>query len=124
MLMQPQRIEGQPSNVFDWIKAVGVIKENGIKNASAGLVEDWFWTASDILENGKIPQGEWKPYLASHWATPALRDDDKEISCDCYILSTETEWDAKTYWPDEAVQLFKSNNNFFRKIFRRICGKA
>ena len=34
-----------PKKVFDWTEAVYLIKKLGLKNAWAGLKEDWFWTS-------------------------------------------------------------------------------
>jgi len=93
----------KPLMVFDWVKAAKIIKEKDAKNVSAGLSGDWEWTGDDILENGEIPEDS-SPYLASTWATPELCIDDEYI--DCWKYKNETpDWDAETYWPEEAVKI-------------------
>jgi hypothetical protein len=96
------------SKVFDWNKAVALIKEHGIKNAWAGLAEDWGYTSGRILIDGKpVAREETYTYLASHWATPALEDIMRIEGglYECWMWKDETEWDAHTYWPESAVKL-------------------
>lgn len=94
-----------PVRVFDWSKAVSLIKEHGIKNAGAGLEEDWEWTGGTILNNGQpVPKERTYTYLASNWATPILWDFDTKNSHECWIMKEETDWDSETYWPEEALK--------------------
>lgn len=86
--------------VFDWDKAATLIKEQGAKNASAGLSGDWEWTGGDILEDGNIPEDSYT-YLASTWATPEIEIHGKRT--DCYKMQSETDnWNSGTFWPDSA----------------------
>lgn len=92
------------SKVFDWDKAAKLIKEHNIKNAQAGLIEDWGCTCGIILDNGKIIKGDYT-YLASTWATPVLTNSDSLAIYECYIMSNETQWDAHTKWTESAVKI-------------------
>lgn len=94
--------KGVASKVFDWDKAVDIIIQYNVKDAIAGLSEDWEWTAGNILSDGEIPEDSYT-FLKSNWATPTIKINNgdgfwKEIPC--YISSTDTEYDSKTYWPD------------------------
>ena len=94
--------KGAPHKVFDWDKALEVILEHKVKNAQAGLSEDWEWTGGTILLDGAIPENSYT-FLKSSWATPTIRISNdngywKEIPC--YLLATCTKYDEKTYWPD------------------------
>lgn len=93
---------GKPSKVFDWNKAARLIKESGVKTASAGLSLDWEWTGGTIFEDGK-PTNENYTYLASTWATPELDLDGEMV--DCYVMQGDTEWDAGTKWPQSALDI-------------------
>lgn len=93
------------SMVFDWNKAAKLIKESGVKNASAGLSGDWEWTGGTILDNGKIPEDS-HTYLASTWATPELEINGETI--DCYLMQGETDgWDSDTFWPESAKAIME-----------------
>ena len=92
---------GQPQRVFDWGKAARIIKERQPSKAEAGLVEDWWETAGDIWRDGEIvPEDDTYTYLSSNWATPTLVLEGEQIAC--WIGEADTEWDAGTYWPQEA----------------------
>lgn len=104
------RASGAPARVFDWNKAVDLIKEHGIKNASAGLESDLEWTGGTILENGEPKSSEFC-YLFSVWATPILIDDDTGKEYDCYIYADEehnpNKWNEHTIWPKEVLERFQ-----------------
>ena len=95
------------SMVFDWDKAAQIIKEEKVKDASAGLAGDWGYTGGKIFENGlPVPEDETYVFLASTWATPQLRIDGKLI--DCFKMESETEnWDEETYWPESAKKILE-----------------
>lgn len=95
---------GKRMKVFDWHKAVRLIKKNHINNASAGLTEDWNWTGGTILEDGE-PYTDNYTFLSSTWATPVLVDDDKEVTFECWCWEDECEWDSETSWPSTALVL-------------------
>ena len=83
--------------VFDWDKAAQIIKERGVKSASAGLSGDWEWTGGAILKNGKpISKDDTYVFLASTWATPELEVDGEII--ECFKMKSETDnWNAETF---------------------------
>lgn len=89
--------------VFDWDKAASLIKQCGCTEAEAGLMEDWFWTAVDILEDGK-PECSDYGWLESRWATPVLKIGDTYH--ECYKNTDEApEWNAHTMWPESALKI-------------------
>jgi len=92
---------GKPLKTFDWVKAAHYLKNNNIKNASAGLYSDLEWTGGYILTGGKIVESE-HMYLASIWALPVLVIGEKEIECWEY----DSKYDAKTVWPQEARDIY------------------
>lgn len=69
---------------FDYKKIEKIIAENkdGLKEASIGMFEDFFWTAEIIWENGKYIEDiySFSHLQESYWATPVilLRFKDKE----------------------------------------------
>ena len=92
-----------PKKVFDWKRAVELIKFHNIKEAYAGLEEDWCWTGGLILENGIPVKGEYT-YLSSTWATPVLVDENDTIY-KCWCWEDECSWDHDTQWPLSALLL-------------------
>ena len=103
-----------PMKVFDWSEAVSLIKTLKLKNAWAGLIEDWDWTSGKILENGSPYIDRWG-YLASTWATPVLIDDNGN-AYECWCWEYECEWNCDTKWPFSAVLLMmeKKDESFTR----------
>lgn len=94
---------GRELKVFDWDRAAQLIKENGYKDASAGLQSDWEYTGGDIFINGK-PDMKSYTYLASTWATPEIEIDGEVY--DCYKMKSQTlNWDAHTKWPESALNI-------------------
>lgn len=92
------------NRVFDWKKAARRIKETGAKNASAGLAEDWSFTGGDILINGEVvAEEDTYTFLESYWATPVLILDGVEE--ECWTLSADSDYDAATYWPSNALRV-------------------
>ena len=93
---------GKELMVFDWDKAAQLIKDSGVKYASAGLKFDWEWTGGEIFTDGMPTlEGDTYVYLASTWATPQLEIGGEII--DCYKMQSETDgWSSETYWPDSA----------------------
>ena len=94
--------------VFDWIKASKIIKERNAREASAGLRGDWEWTGGSILKDG-LPVKESYTFLASTWAVPELEIDGEII--ECFKMESELPgWGAKTFWPDEALEVLKEDS--------------
>lgn len=98
--------------VFDWDKAVEIIKKNGFTEAYAGLSSDLEWTGDCILRDGK-PVMDCYTYLSSTWATPVLYiydDDYEEIEYECYIMESETTYTSETKWPRSALSALGVDN--------------
>lgn len=99
----------KPRRVFDWAKAARIIRDReaaGEKvHASAGLAGDWEYTGGDIYREGSlVPNDDTYTYLMSTWAVPLLSING-EVS-ECYIMEDERpEWNASTYWPQEALEI-------------------
>ena len=57
---------------IDWNKVEKFIAERNPVEVSAGLLDDWFWTAATVYANG-----EWKDrgraHVESWWATPGFK---------------------------------------------------
>jgi hypothetical protein len=105
-MMMGMMSRGQEMKVFDWDKCARLIKEHDPTTASAGLIEDWFWTGGIIYRDGKIvDEDDMYTYLASTWATPTLVMDDEEYPC--YVMQSKTEWDEETYWPESSRNILK-----------------
>ena len=59
-----------------------------IKEISAGLYEDWFWTGATIWDNEKDVLDFTDAFTSSKWATPCLRIlliTGEEVCIDCSI---------------------------------------
>jgi len=99
---------GMEHRVFDWDKAAKLIKDANIKNASAGLADDWEYTGGEILRDGiPVKQEDSFTYLSSNWATPELEINDHRI--DCFKMKSETDgWDADTFWPESALNILNA----------------
>lgn len=97
--------------VFDWEKAARLIKERGVKRASAGLAGDWEWTRGEILSDGKpIAKEETYTYLASTWARPELEIDGETVKC--WVMQGDSPgWDSDTYWPHEALAILAESHS-------------
>ena len=97
---------GNPLMVFDWAKAARLIREHQPEEAGAGLRGDWEYTGGIIWKDGKpYPEDDTYTYLASTWAVPELGMDGQVF--ECYIMEEKTEWDAHTYWPEEALAILR-----------------
>ena len=100
---------GKELMVFDWDKAASLIKESGVKEASAGLRSDWEYTGGSIFSDGK-PDMEDYTYLASTWAVPELYLDGEIV--ECYKMKSETpRWDSDTKWPESALAILSEEEN-------------
>lgn len=94
---------GREMRVFDWDKAARLIREHKPSCATAGLSTDMEWTSGIIYEDGEAISNSYT-YLSSTWAKPVLLLDDGE-EIDCYVMESETEWDAHTKWPQSAINI-------------------
>lgn len=93
------------ARVFDWMKAVNLIKKHGATYAEAGLQNDMEWTGGVILSDGE-PDMDSLTYLASNWAVPIIVIDGEEIECWSYV--DEVEYTQDTKWPMEALEELKN----------------
>lgn len=125
-LMRPETTLGY-QRVFDWQKAYEILTARNPKSASAGLKEDWRWTAGVIWSDHR-PYCHDYTFLSSDWATPVLRFGDEEIECwrkqeDCpvedvrsladdqqHIIRRHDRWDARTKWPFSIVPNIKKQS--------------
>ena len=98
---------GKEMMVFDWDHAARIIREKNPVCASAGLRSDWECTGGTIYENGKINTDDYT-FLASTWAVPELDLDGERIPC--YVMESQTKWDAKTKWPASARKILKGGD--------------
>lgn len=100
-----EKHRNQPLMVFDWDKAARLIRERGATSAAAGLRDDWEYTGGAIMAAGKPLRNQYT-FLASTWAVPELEIDGELIPC--YKMQSDTPgWDAKTKWPDSALEILQ-----------------
>ena len=99
------RANNSPHKVFDWKKAVDLIKEHDIKNADAGLAEDMEWTSDLILYDGKPVTEDVDTFLASNWAIPILVNHDTGEEFECWEFQENSQYDSRTVWPEDALAL-------------------
>ena len=108
--------------VFDWNKAAMILRHyrknlgDEFKHVcvDACLAEDYGNTEGAIISNGEIPKDDYKPYLASIWATPMftvyIDKNDEGEEYECWKYSDQTPgWDAMTFWPEESIEIFNLN---------------
>lgn len=57
---------------LDWKKLEQFIAERKPVEVSAGILNDWFWTAATVYENGKW-KNKSRAYVSSYWATPGFK---------------------------------------------------
>lgn len=88
--------------IFDWDKAVEIIRDRKIINCSAGLLEDWGNTADNIFKDGKPLLDTWA-YLGSYWATPGIEWEERgeTIMVKCF-KETESSTFEKP-WPQRCL---------------------
>ena len=99
--------QGNEKKVFDWDKAVDLIIERHIINASAGLQLDLEWTAGTILRDGQPVKNSYC-FLSSTWAIPVLVDEDNGDEIPCYIMESKTKYTEHTMWPKSALNKLKN----------------
>lgn len=96
-------------NAFDFTKAISIIKENKIRNASFGLDGDWRETSDKCLRDGKAVTGH-SAYLNGCICIPTLRDDDKGIDYPCYTVEDKDSYVTRLEWTDEEIEEINSNS--------------
>lgn len=95
-----------PVRVFDWNKAAEIIKKEKPKHVDAFLGTDEAYTGGCIYHEKPILEQN-GTYLASRWAIPMLRLDDKDpYECWCW-QKEQPEWDADTLWPESALKILQ-----------------
>lgn len=108
--------QGNEMKVFDWDKAVDLIIERRIRNASAGLQLDLEWTAGRILRDRQPVKGSYC-FLASKWAIPVLVDEDSGDEIPCYIMESKTKYKEHTMWPKSALDKLKNAERLMSPVF-------
>jgi hypothetical protein len=97
--------------VFDWDTAARLIKAAQPKVASAGLRDDWEWTAGEIYRDGEIEKNY--TYLASTWAVPELELDG--VLQPCFVMKNlAPEWDQHTKWPQSSIDILSAQVRVIR----------
>lgn len=81
--------------MYDYGKAKKLVQKysDTLEVAFLGMAEDWFWTAEEIYEDGRLvydlsEEPEIVGLRSSSWATPSLYlkfKDGREEMMDCYI---------------------------------------
>ena len=97
-------LKPKQEKVFDWHKAIKIIKKHKIKNCSAGLLEDENTIGVILIENK--PQTKNFHYLQSYWATPILKDMDTGKNYECWTYENETNFNAKSDWTEKLIKEF------------------
>lgn len=59
-------------NVLDWDKLRAFVEERKPVEVSAGILDDWFWTAATVYENGEYKENH-GAYTHSNWASPGFK---------------------------------------------------
>lgn len=57
---------------LDWAKLKAFVAKRKPVEVSAGILNDWFWTAATVYENGKWVKNH-NAYFSSSWATPGFK---------------------------------------------------
>jgi hypothetical protein len=91
--------------IFDWMEAAKIILDRNAEYAEAGLAGDWGYTGGTIWNNHNIDVDSYT-YLASTWAIPSIKINDEYIPC--FVYEGETEYDAHTKWPTDALSVIES----------------
>ena len=58
-------------NTLDWKQLEKFIEERNPVEVSAGLVDDWYWTAATVYKDGEW-QDKDAAFVTSSWATPGF----------------------------------------------------
>ena len=98
-------------NVFNFSKAVQIIKTNKIHNASFGLDGDWKDSNDICLKNGQAVTDH-DAYLNSTWAIPTLIDNDTGKEYPCYTVEDKDTFVTRLNWNEEEID--KLNNNDYQ----------
>ena len=65
--------KGETMNTLDWKKLDEFIKKRKPVEVSAGILNDWFWTAATVWENGRYRKDKNRAYVSSFWAIPGFK---------------------------------------------------
>ena len=60
-------------NTLDWSALRKFIKDRKPVEVSAGILNDWFFTAATVWGNGKWSKDKHRAFVRSSWATPGFR---------------------------------------------------
>lgn len=100
---------GRTSKVFDFDKALEIIKNNKIKNAEAGLQMDMEWTLGIIVKDGILVTDDYT-YLGSTWATPIMVDLDTSDTYECWCwnnpIDNPNKYNSGSKWEERHFKEF------------------
>lgn len=87
---------------LDWEKAAKICDVHKGCNISAGLMEDWYYTADEIFDGENHVKGY--PYVSSYWATPIVmvEKDDGTILLPCWKEGNDS--DMPDWWTEGAEE--------------------
>ena len=96
-------------NTLDWKALKAFVAKRKPVEVSAGILNDWFWTAAIVYENGK-----WKrkhnAYTTSSWATPGFKATMKNgdvVEVAAYIKETPAQAEQRAKAREKARQDLK-----------------
>lgn len=108
-------------NTLDWKKLEQFIEERKPVEVSAGILNDWFWTAATVWENG-----EWKDrdaaYVTSSWADPGFKAtmaNGDVIEVHAAVEETEEQAAARAVRREESLKVLRES---VAKIKAEQCG--
>ena len=102
-------------NAFDFTKAISIIKENKIRNASFGLDGDWRETSDICLKNGKVVT-EHNAYVNGCICIPTLRDEDTGVDYPCFTVEDKDTYITRYGWTDEEIEEINSKGHQVKLI--------
>ena len=65
-------MDGVAMKALDWEMLKKFIEDRKPLEVSAGIINDWFWTAATVYENGKYIEDH-RAYTESCWAIPGFK---------------------------------------------------
>lgn len=76
---------------LDWEKVRQFIAERAPVSVAAGLLQDWYYTAATVYENGAFVDDH-GAYVTSYWATPGIKatmQNGDVIEVECSAVMTD-----------------------------------
>lgn len=91
---------------LDWKKLERFIEERKPVEVSAGILNDWFWTAATVYEKGEW-QDRSRAYVTSSWACPGFKatmENGDVIEVDASVEETEEQAIARKAASEKNMQ--------------------